>query len=91
MKDIKRFKDVFFVWVSYQPLEEIQTFAETYKMLKTKNMVIGRDPKYYVPSFFRVKYTPYIAAYDKNGKLLQTFEGGADADTLYRSLYPVKN
>lgn len=84
MKSIKRFKDVFFVWVSYQSMDEIRTFAEDYKMLNTKNIAVGRDPKYYIPAYFRVKYTPYIAAYDRNGRLLQTFDGGTDPDTLYK-------
>ena len=88
MKDAKRFKDVFFVWVSYQPMEEIKTFADNYKMLKAKNIAVGRDPKYYIPSFFRVKYTPFIAAYNKDGKLIAAFDGGTDTDTVYDLLYP---
>lgn len=91
MKDAKRFKDVFFVWVSYQPMEEIKTFADNYKMLKAKNIAIGRDPKYYVPAFFKVKYTPFIAVYNKDGKLIQAFDGGTDTDTLYGLLHPKEN
>ena len=72
-------------------MQEIQSFADTYKMLHVKNLVIGRDPKYYVPSYYRVKFTPYVAVYNKEGRLLQTFDGGTDPDTLYRLLYPAQN
>ena len=72
------FKDVFFVWVSYQPVDKIKTFAADYKMLKKENIRIGRDPNYFIPAFFKVKFTPFMAVYNKAGKLMQTFEGTAE-------------
>lgn len=77
-----QFKDVFFIWVSYLSIPEIKNFAQQYNMLDNKNIVIGRDEKYVVPAFYKVKYTPFIAVYDKNDKLLQTWDGGAEPDTV---------
>jgi thiol-disulfide isomerase/thioredoxin len=84
-------KDVFFIWVSYDSVSHIKSFAEEYKLLDAKNIKVGRDTKYYVPSFFKIKFTPYIAVYNKKGKLIQTYEGGTDPDTIIRLLHPPKS
>lgn len=81
-----KFKNVFFVWVSYHPMADIKSFAEEYKLLNAKNIRVGRDPKYYVPSFFRVKFTPYIAVYGKNGKLIKTYDSGTEPETIIKLL-----
>ena len=86
----KKFADVYFVWVSYMDLGEIKTFARDYGLSGARNTCIGRDPNYFLPAFFKVTYTPYIAVYNSNRKLLQTFDGGTDPDTVYRLLYPDK-
>ena len=85
-KKMNKLKDVFFVWVSYLSLDKIKTFAEEYKMDDQKNIRIGRDPNYYIPSFYRVKFTPFIAVYDKKGKLLKTYDEGTDPDTIINLL-----
>ena len=89
-KKMKSFKDVFFVWVSYRSVPEIKSFDSAYHLSAFKNVSIGRDPKYFVPSFFRVKFTPFIAVYNKQGKLMQTYEQGADPVVLTRLLHPPK-
>lgn len=79
-------KDIFFVWVSYLPVDTVKKFAEDYKMLDEENVRIGRDPNYFIPSYFRVKFTPFMAVYNKEGKLLKTYESGTDPDTLVKLL-----
>lgn len=82
-----KLKDVFFVWVTYDTsFSQIKSFAEEYKMLDAKNVRVGRDPKYYVPSFYRVKFTPFMAVYNKEGRLVQAYESGTDPDTIIRLL-----
>ncbi|MEP7320137.1 MAG: redoxin domain-containing protein, partial [Panacibacter sp.] len=88
---IDQFSDVFFVWVSYLSLDKIKSFAEEYKMLGQENIRIGRDPSYFIPSFYRVKFTPFMAVYDAAGKLLKTYDEGTDPDTLTRLLHPAKS
>jgi thioredoxin-related protein len=85
------FKDAFFVWVSFLSLDEIKSFAEEYKLNRFKNVRVGRDPKYFVPSFYQVKFTPFIAVYSKKGQLMETYDGGTDPDTLIRLLHPAKS
>lgn len=89
-KKRKQFNDVFFVWVSYMDLGMIKTFAADYKLADAKNTCIGRDPNYFLPAFFKVTYTPYIAVYGRNRKLLKTFDGGTEPETVYALLHPEK-
>lgn len=67
-------KNVFFVFVSYNPIPEIKEFGEHYKLNVFPNVRMGRDPKYFVPSFYRVEATPFVAVYDKNRKLIDVFD-----------------
>ena len=85
------FKDVFFVWTCYHvSLSEIKKFAEDYKLLDAPNVRVGKEIKYAIVPFYQVKYTPYMAIYNEKGKLLQTFDGGTDPDTVIRLLHPEK-
>lgn len=83
---MKKMKNIFFVWVSYRPVPEIKTFDDDYHLSSFKNVRIGRDLKYFVPSFFRVKFTPFMAVYNKEGKLLQTYEQGTEPATIIQLL-----
>ncbi|MES2003266.1 MAG: hypothetical protein V4450_02000 [Bacteroidota bacterium] len=66
-------KNAFFVFVAYKPLEDIRGFATYYGLDKFDNVRIGRDPKYFIPAFYRVKFTPFIVAY-KKGLLEKVFD-----------------
>ncbi len=78
----KDLQNVFFVWASYSPMEEIKIFAQNFDLLYHKNIRIGRDPNYIIPAFYRVKYTPFIAVYNTKGKLIQTYELGTEPQTI---------
>ncbi|MCA6450150.1 MAG: redoxin domain-containing protein [Chitinophagaceae bacterium] len=67
-------KSAFFVFIAYKPLDDIKSFAAYYGLDRFPNVRIGRDPKYFVPAFYRVKYTPFLAVYDKNGQLESVFD-----------------
>ncbi len=88
VEKMDKLKDVFFVWVSYLSVDKIKDFADEYQLSHYTNIRIGRDPAYYVPSFYRVKLTPFVAVYNKKGKLLETYEGGTNPDTIIKLLHP---
>ncbi|HWB25290.1 MAG TPA: hypothetical protein VG738_07410 [Chitinophagaceae bacterium] len=79
---IDELKDGFFIWVTYYSVPEIQTFEEKYKLGKLKNFRFGRDPRYAIPSFYKVKFTPFMAVYNTNGQLVETFEQGTTPEIL---------
>ena len=67
-------KNVFFVFVAYRPLDEIKAFYNYYGLDKFSNVRVGRDPKYFVPAFFQVRSTPFVAVYNQNGALVRVFD-----------------
>ncbi|WP_158559402.1 TlpA family protein disulfide reductase [Deminuibacter soli] len=75
-----------FVFVSYHNPQQIGEFVKEYKLKELAYVVAGRDTQYYIPSFFRIKFTPFVAVYDKKGNLQKTFEGGAEIDALKKEL-----
>jgi thioredoxin-related protein len=76
------FKNTFFVWVSFHTPPQIKTFAHQYKLDQFDNVRLGRDTSYYIPSFFQVRFTPFMAVYNPQGKLVQAFEGGEKPSTI---------
>ncbi len=74
VKAMDSLKNVFFIFAAYKPLEDIKGFANYYGLDQFKNIVSGRDPKYFIPSFYRVRYTPFVAVYNKIGMLVQVYD-----------------
>lgn len=79
-------KNAYFVFVSYHNPQQIGDFVKEYKLKELAHVAAGRDTQYYIPSFFRIKFTPFIAVYNKAGILQKTFEGGAEIETLKKEL-----
>ena len=75
-------KNVFFVFAAYRPLDEIRAFAEKYGLNTFPNIRTGRDPQYYIPAFFEVKFTPFVAVYDRQWMFVKAYEKGAEASEL---------
>lgn len=86
MNNMDSLKNTFILWVSYRDMADIKGFAETYGFYNYKNLKVCRDPNYAIPSFFQVKYTPYVAVYNKKGEYLKAFEGGVEMQELNRFL-----
>lgn len=83
MKEAKeQLKGFNFVLATYQPLETLQGFHKTYKLEEWKNIYIGRDDKYFLPPYFRIKNLPFLALYDKKGQLISVFEGNTKTDLI---------
>jgi hypothetical protein len=74
VKHMDSLKNAFFVFVAYKPLEDIQGFASYYKLDQFPNIRYGRDPQYFVPSFYRVTRTPFVVMYNKHGLLEKVFD-----------------
>lgn len=79
-------KNAAFVFVSYHNPKQIGDFVKDYKLGELSYVIAGRDTQYYIPAFFRIKFTPFVAVYDKKGNLQKTFEGGAEIDALKKEL-----
>jgi hypothetical protein len=58
-------------------MDQIKKFAVKFNLTDKANVVIGRDPAFTIPTFFRPKMTPFVALY-KNKKFLKVWEQGVD-------------
>ncbi|MFT4153633.1 TlpA family protein disulfide reductase [Parafilimonas sp.] len=85
-RKMKEMKDIFFVWVSYYSLPEVRDFAKKFNLQQFNNIIIARDENYAIPSYYRVKFTPFMALYNKAHHLIKTYPQGTDADTLIKLL-----
>lgn len=82
VKHMDSLKKAFFVMVSYHSPQDIAGFAHKYKLDSLDNVRLGRDTEYYLPSFYQVTQTPFIAVYDASHKLVEIFRTGAGAEKL---------
>jgi hypothetical protein len=82
LSDFKEFKDINIIMATYQPFGELKEFNMHYKMEEHPNVKLGRDEKFFLPPFYKIRNLPYLALYDKKGNLITTFEGTQKVETI---------
>lgn len=82
MEDLKRIQ---IVMVTHQPMPELVQFIEKFKLANHSNITAGRDVKFMLPGFYRIKSLPYFALYDKKGNLITTFESNTKVDKILKA------
>ena len=82
IKDVDEFKNIQIVMATMMPFDLMKSFYEKYGLDKFDNVIVGRDFQYLLPSFFQIRFMPYLAMYDKKGNLLTTFEGTMKIEDL---------
>lgn len=56
-------------------LKAIQVFQRDFDLAKYHNITIGTEGyTYLVQKYFQIKNTPFIAIYDRNGKISKTYD-----------------
>ncbi|WP_146203152.1 peroxiredoxin family protein [Mucilaginibacter oryzae] len=74
--ELPKLKDVQIVMITYTPmLKALQVFQRDFELAKYHNITIGTEGyTYLVQKFYHVQTTPYIAIYNKYGKLVQAYD-----------------
>lgn len=75
IKNIDKFKKSVIVMATMMPYDSMMSFREKYKLSEYENIIIGQDIQYFLPSFFMITNLPFMAFYNKKGKLISVFEG----------------
>lgn len=70
------------VMITSRPVEDMKSFADKYMLHKFANIKIGSDLNRFVTQFYKVKFTPFSALYNKKGDLVKVYESGIDYDDL---------
>jgi peroxiredoxin len=79
---MEKFKDINFYVFGIAPLNEIKDFATHYKLSKHANITVGIDQKNAYGQYMNIMAVPYIAIYDKDKKLKNSFSGETDMDMI---------
>lgn len=72
----------FLLLASYDSPEDIGHFVKRYKLDQFRYMAAGRDADYYLPTFFKVEKTPFIAVYSRYHRFVKAFTDGAYPEEL---------
>lgn len=74
-KNKEALKDIQIVMATVSSLYEMNIFMKKYKLNQMNNVVAGKDVYFLLPPFYAIKNFPYMAMYNKKGKLIMGFEG----------------
>jgi thioredoxin-related protein len=85
LADFADFKDVEIVMATYQPFGELKEFNTHYRLFEHPNIKLGRDEKFFLAPFYKIRNLPYLALYDKKGNLITTFEGTQKVETIVKA------
>lgn len=82
IKDLSKYQ---IILATYQPEEQMAGFQTYYQLQKYSNIRMGRDSKFLLPPFYRIKNLPFLALYNKKGEILKTFDGNVKVDTILKT------
>jgi hypothetical protein len=87
VKKIDSLKNVLFIWASYRDFEDIKKFEYKYRLNLYPNIKVGRDPIYLIPSFYQVKFTPFVALYNNQKEFVKAWEMGVEMPELIEFIH----
>ena len=82
IKHIDELKNVQIVMATMMTFDAMKSFYDKYGLNQYDNITVGQDIQYTLPTFYKIRFMPYLAMYDKKGNLLTTFEGSMRIDEL---------
>lgn len=78
LKNIELFDKAEIVMATMMPFDSMMKFRDKYRLVEHDNIVVGQDIHYFLAPFFKLSYLPFLAFYDKKGKLISVFQGTMD-------------
>jgi thioredoxin-related protein len=72
---IDSFKDIQIVMATFMPVDKMKEFYDNYKLGRFPNIIVGYDTQHMLATYYRISYTPFLAFYDKKGKLIEGVQG----------------
>lgn len=84
MDSMQYLRKAFFVLAASttKKMAEIKDFSDKYKLADAKNIRVGKEFSYMLPTFYAIRFTPFIAVYDKKGNFVKAFPQGAKIEEL---------
>lgn len=75
-------KKIHIVMATPFPIYRLKAFTTDYGLDKMDNVVVAKDPHYFLIPFYDVRNFPFLALYDKKAKLIRTFDGSVTVEKL---------
>ena len=74
--------------VMASPLSELmlRMFYNEYHIANYPNITMGRDPSYFLGTFYKIHTYPAMFLYDKKGRFVKMFEGSVPVQKIAESL-----
>ncbi len=89
--NIKAFDKAYVVMISYLSLDSITKIYAKYKIGQHGNIAIGVEGvPYFVRNYYNITALPFVALYDKNGKLISSYAKDIPLFNLISSLKTIK-
>ena len=83
MKQFSNAEIVMVTFTDFNRLAMIRNFVRDFDLAKYHNIIVGTEARtYLVQRYYQVATTPYVAIYDKKGKLIRAFNKLPAIDTL---------
>ncbi len=86
IEHIGSFSKVQIVMSTTQPFEKMVEFYNKYDLRRFPNIVVGKDTKYMLPSYYDIKNLPFLAFYNKKKELISGFEGALPIEKILEEL-----
>jgi thioredoxin-related protein len=83
---IDLYKKVQIVMASSLDFSNILAFYKEYKIADYPNIIMARDPAYFLGTFYNIKNFPSLFLYNKKGKFVKEFEGSVSFEEIARWL-----
>jgi len=66
------------------PFDTMMAFRARYQLDKYRNIIVGQDIHYFLPTFFMIKSLPFLAFYSRKKELISVFEGLLPVEKLLK-------
>ena len=83
--NIKLFKKAQIVMATPVGFSYVKKFYEEYKISNYSAITMGRDPTYFLGTFYKVRSFPAIFIYNKKGQLVNWFTGEVELKKIVDS------
>jgi thioredoxin-related protein len=84
IKNIEEFKNIQIVMVTMMPLADLRAFKEKYKLDQFENIVVTKDPNFFLATFYMLHNLPFLAFYNKKKELISVFEGSMPIEKVLK-------
>jgi cytochrome oxidase Cu insertion factor (SCO1/SenC/PrrC family) len=81
------FKSAEVLMITYKPLNDVQRFVQAYQVHKYTNIKAGTEgTTYFLRNHYRMQNTPFVALYNKEGKMTAGYQKDVPLEALHRQL-----